>query len=180
MAARRPSPSALQIVVAVAVLLLPVVLIYQFFSRVPEPEARAVEWQPVVAQARAESPFPVAVPADLPPDWTVVRARWTPLGKPGIDQQPAVGNTFQFGVVTPGQMYIGLDQRDTDPRGLIKQATREGKPDGESVLGGVTWQRYLSSDDRTRSLVRGDTKSTLVISGDLPYEALEAFAGTLK
>lgn len=165
--------------VAVAALLIPMVLIYLWFSRVPEPEARPVDWRPVVAQARAEAPYPVAVPANLPDDWTAVRARWTPLGEAGLDQKPAIGNTFQFGVLTPERIYIGLDQRDTDPRGLIKQASRDGKPNGESVLDGVRWQRYVSPDDRTRALVRSDTDSTLVISGDLPFEALEAFAGTL-
>ncbi len=54
MAARRPSPTVAQMVMAVVILLLPVVLIYWWFSRIPEPQVTAVDWQPVVAQARAE------------------------------------------------------------------------------------------------------------------------------
>ncbi|MFT4294792.1 MAG: DUF4245 domain-containing protein [Micropruina sp.] len=180
MAARRPSPTVPQILVAVAALLVPVVLIYLWFSRVPEPEARAVDWQPVVAQARAEAPYPVAVPENLPETWVVVRARWTPQGEPGLDQKAATGNTFQLGFLTPERMYIGLDQRDTDAAGLIREVTRGAASDGESDLAGTRWQRYVSDDDRTRALVRSDSASTLVISGDLPYPALEAFATTLR
>lgn len=166
-------------VVAVAALLVPVVLIYLWFSRIPEPEVRAVDWQPVVAQARAEAPFPVAVPRNLPGDWVVVRARWTPLGEPGLNREPAIGNTFQLGFLTNQQIYLGLDQRDADRRGLIREVTRDGIADGESMLAGVGWQRFVSKDDRTRALVRVSTGDTLVISGDVPYEALEAFAATI-
>ena len=56
MAARRPSPTVPQMLVAVAALLIPVVLIYLWFRRIPEPPVRAVDWQPVVAQGRAEAP----------------------------------------------------------------------------------------------------------------------------
>ncbi|MFT3969519.1 MAG: DUF4245 domain-containing protein [Micropruina sp.] len=179
MAARRPSPTVPQMLVAVAALIIPVVLIYLWFSRIPEPEARAVNWQSVVAEARAEAPYPVVAPTALPDTWTAVRARWTPLGQPGLNQQPAIGNTLQLGFLTPDRIYIGLDQRDTDPQGLIRAAGRGGAADGESELNGETWQRYVSDDDRTRALVRSSPGSTVVVSGDLPYEALEAFATTL-
>lgn len=166
-------------VIAVAMLLLPVVLLYAWFSRIPEPQVTAVAWQPVAAQAKAEAPYPVAVPRSLPDDWTAVRARWTPLGQPGLDQKPAIGNTFQLGFLNADRIYVGLDQRDIDGPGLIRTASRDGDEDGESVLANVPWQRYSSRDGRTRALVRADGSSTLVISGDLPYEALEAFATTL-
>jgi len=109
-----------------------VVLIYGWFSRIPEPEVKPVDWRPVVAQAQAQAPYPVAVPQNLPDTWAVVRARWTPLGQPGLDQAPAVGNTFQLGYLTPQQIYIGLDQRDVDPQGIIRTASRDGAADGEA------------------------------------------------
>lgn len=166
-------------VIAVVMLLIPVVIIYWWFSRVPEPQATAVDWRPVVAQAKAEAPFPVAVPQNLPADWTVVRARWTPVGRAGLDRQPAIGNTFQLGYLTAQQMYIGLDQRDTDGPGLIRTAARDGNADGQSVIADKPWQRYVSRDGRTRAVARTGDGSTVVISGDLPYESLDAFAATL-
>jgi hypothetical protein len=165
--------------IAVVVLLIPMVLIYWWFSRVPEAQPTAIDWQPVVAQARAEAPYAVEVPRQIPSSWTVVRARWTPLGRPGLDQKPAIGNTFQLGFLTDQRMYIGLDQRDTDGPGLIRDASRDGAAEGESVIDDVPWQRYVSRDGRTRALARTGGGSTVVISGDLPYESLEAFAGTL-
>ena len=168
-----------QIVIAVAVLLVPVVILYWSFSRIPEPQAKAVDWRPVVENAQTQAPFEVAVPQHLPDTWTVVRARWTPVGQPGLDQKPAAGNTFQLGFVTPDRVYIGLDQRDADPIGLIASVTRDGAEDGESTIGATVWKRYVSRDGRTRAIVRSDDQSTLVISGDLPYEALETFASTL-
>ncbi|MCW3156687.1 DUF4245 domain-containing protein [Micropruina sonneratiae] len=179
MASRRPNATVSQVLIACAVLLVPVVLIYLWFSRVPDPTPRPVDWQPVVTLAKTEAPYPVAVPENLPEGWTVVRARWTPAGEPGLNQQPAVGDTLQLGYLTPDQVYLGLDQRNTDPKGLIAAASRATTADGESELAGVSWQRYVSDDRRSRALVRSDEQSTLVISGDLPYEALEAFAGTL-
>jgi hypothetical protein len=179
-AARRPTPSVSQIVIAVAILLLPVVLIYWFFSRIPEPKVNAVDWAPVAQKAQAEAPYPVAVPQNLPERWTAVRARWIPIGQPGLDQKLVVGNTFQLGFLTPERVYIGLDQRDVDPIGLIRAASRGGAPDGESTVAGQSWKRLVSDDGRTRSIVRSDRASAVVISGDLPYEALEAFAATIK
>ena len=112
-------------VIAVVILLLPVVLIYWWFSRIPEPQVTAVDWQPVVATAKAESPYPIAVPASVPAGWTVVRARWTKVGQPGLNQQPAAGNTLQLGYLNTDRMYLGLDQRDADPRGLIRDVSSD-------------------------------------------------------
>ena len=166
--------------IGVTMLLLPVVLIYAWFSRTPEPAPQAVDWRPVVARAQEESPYPVAVPRNLPETWTVVRARWTRTGEAGLNQAPAVGNTFQLGFISPDRMYIGLDQRDADPRGLVDDVSRGGSDDGTSRVGQVEWRRMVSPDDRTRVPVRTDKASTVAISGDLPYEALEAFAATLN
>jgi hypothetical protein len=40
--------------------------------------------------------------------------------------------------------------------------------------------RYVSADERTRSLVLTTPAVTTVVVGDSGYEALEAFAGTLS
>jgi hypothetical protein len=62
---------------------------------------------------------------------------------------------------------------------MVDQQSRAGTPDGVSVIAGQTWQRLISPDERTRSLVlRGS--STTIVSADLPYEALEAYASTLS
>ena len=52
--------------------------------------------------------------------------------------------------------------------------------DGEAVIADVPGQRYVSPEGRTRLLVRTGHASTVVVSGDVPYESLEAFAGLLR
>ena len=148
--AARPNPTARDMIVALAVLLLPVLVITWWFTRVPEPTVTRVDWAPLVAQARAESPYRVAVPTGLPDTWAPVRARWTPKGDPGIDGRPVPGNTWQLGFLTPDQRYLGLDQRDDDGADLISGVTRAGIRDGSSSVQGESWQRWASPDGRTR------------------------------
>jgi hypothetical protein len=38
----------------------------------------------------------------------------------------------------------------------------------------------ISPDERTRSLVLRESSATTIVSADLPYEALEAYASTLS
>jgi hypothetical protein len=38
----------------------------------------------------------------------------------------------------------------------------------------------VSADDRTRTISRVDGAVTIVVSGDLSYEGLDAFASTLR
>jgi hypothetical protein len=62
---------------------------------------------------------------------------------------------------------------------MVDQQSRSGTPDGSSVVAGQTWQRLISPDGRTRSLVLHGPKATTIVSADLPYQALEAYAATL-
>ena len=71
-------------------------------------------------------------------------------------------------------------QRDAAGPALITQISRSGRADGTSTVGGVTWSRWVSADDRTRTLSRVDGSVTIVVSADLSYQGLEAFASTLR
>ena len=46
-------------------------------------------------------------------------------------------------------------------------------------MSGAAWQRLTSDDARTNYLVKTESDATVVVSGDLGFDALEAFAGTL-
>lgn len=179
MATPRPNPTVRDMIVAIAVLLVPVLLISWWFTRVPEPPVTVVDWRPLLADAQAASPYPVAHPEALPETWTCVRARWTPKGEAGVGGRPVPGNTWQLGFLTPERVYLGIDQRDDKPADLISSASRQGSPDGTSTVAGRTWARYVSADGRTRALVAEASGATVVLSGDVPYGQLEAFAATL-
>jgi uncharacterized protein DUF4245 len=63
---------------------------------------------------------------------------------------------------------------------MVSDQTRMGTADGQSTVNGETWQRRVSPDDRTRSLVRVQPTVTTVVVGDTSYTGLEAFAATLS
>ncbi len=89
--------------------------------------------------------------------------------------QPSVRNQWALGFLTPDDVFIGLDQGDLQPDDLVEEQTREGTADGQSTVGGQAWERLVSPDGRTRSLVRREPAVTTIVSGDLAYEALEAY-----
>ncbi|WP_232549637.1 DUF4245 domain-containing protein [Propioniciclava soli] len=173
----RANATGMSMVVALLVLLVPVVLISLVFTRNPEPPIPVVAYEPVAERAAEASAFTIWAPTNLPEGWRCTQASWLPAGTAGR-AEAVVGDTWSLAFLTPDDRYIGLDQRAAAPELFVEERTREGAPDGESVVSGRAWTRYLSDDGRTRSLVRADD-SVVVVSADLPYEALEAFAGTL-
>lgn len=180
MAKPRPNPPVLHMIVVLAVLLVPIVALSAFFTRIPEPTVTPVDYKAVAAKAADEASYEVLVPQNLPEGWITTRARWMPLGEARPNREPAPGDTWQLGVMTPQQMYIAVDQRDRLTDQFVAEITRDGRRDGTSVVDGTEWTRYRSGDGRTFALVlRGDEEVT-VVSSDLGYDALEAFTATLR
>jgi hypothetical protein len=166
---------------SLALILIPLVILTVLFTDLPDDRAvKEVDWRPVLARARRDAPFPVLAPTNLPAGWRATQAEWVKVGEPFRNGEPSVRNQWQLGFLTPDDVFIGLDQGDLRADDLVDEQSREGTPDGESTVGGQVWQRLTSSDGRTRSLVRRDTKVTTIVSGDLPYAALEAYAATLS
>lgn len=168
-------------VISLAVILVPIILISWFFTRTP-PDApvRTVDWQTVLRDARGVAPYPLLGPVGLPDTWVATKAEWATTGQPAINREPASGNTWQLGMLTPDQVYVTVTQRDAAGPALVAQISRDGRQDGTSAIGGVTWTRWVSADNRTRTLSRVDGAVTIVVSGDLSYAGLEAFASTLR
>ncbi len=169
----------LHMLVAMAVILVPIAAVTWFFTRTPPAPIIAVNPTPFLQQATAESPYKVLVPRNVPAEWTCVRARWTPLGTLGVPREPAPGNTWQLGYLTTERMYLALDQRDFLPDQFVTDVTRKGRATGQSSVAGQSWERFTSADGRTRSLVKRDAASVAIVSGDVSFEALDAFAATL-
>ena len=177
---KRPNPTVLHMLVAMAVLFVPVVLITQLFTRTPEPPVTAIDWRPVAQQAASEADYEVLAPANLPEGWVATRARYVPTGGPLLGGDPAIGDTVQLGFLSPEQRYIGLDQRDVAPEQFVASVTRNGRAEGSTDAVGRTWLRMVSEDGRTRALVSQGEDAVTIVSGDLPYEVLEAFVTTLE
>jgi hypothetical protein len=166
---------------SLAVILLPVLLLTMLFTRnLESAPVTVVDWRPVLAQAREQSPYPVLAPTNLPPEWRSTQVRWVKQGDPYLDGAAAVRNTWQLGFLAPDDTYVALNQGDARPADFIAAQSRDGLPDGQSSIEGATWQRLRTEDGRTRSLVLGTPQVTTLVVGDTSYEALESFATTLR
>lgn len=172
--------SSSDMVRSLAVILLPLLVITVLFTRNPDPPVAVVDVAPVLEVARRQAPYPVLAPANLPPDWRPTRVAWEKLGQPVLNGEPAVRNGWRLGYLDPGNTYVALEQGDLRAEDMVADATRKGVPDGESAVAGTTWQRRVSADGRTRSLVLPSTPVTTVVAGDTDYAELEAFAATLR
>ncbi|MHA6511065.1 DUF4245 domain-containing protein [Tessaracoccus sp. Z1128] len=180
MARRNPNARTRDMVISMAVLLVPIALIAWWFTVTPEPRPEAVSVEETLARAVAESPYPPLRAAEPGADWIPVRVAWAKEGDPWITGDPATGNWWQVGYLAPDEIYYGVQQRDGAPAGFVADTTREGRPLGDDVdLAGRTWERYESADGRTRSLVHADDVVTSIVTADADFTALEAFAATL-
>jgi Protein of unknown function (DUF4245) len=164
-----------------AVILIPVVVITVILTNTPKDHpVKEVDWNPVLAMARKEAPFQVLAPANLPAGWRATRVTWVPQGKPYLNGEASPRNLWQIGFLTPHNVFIDLNQGDLRPQEMVDQQSRAGTPDGSSVVESQTWQRLISPDGRTRSLVLRGSDVTTIVTADLPYEALEAYVSTLS
>jgi hypothetical protein len=165
---------------SIAVIMIPLAVITVLFTKLPKDHpVQVVDPQPVLAKARTESPYPILAPANLPNDWRATRVTWVRTGEPYLNEAPSVRNLWRVGYLTPDEDYIAVAQGDLEPDEFISAETREGAVDGESTVNGDIWERRVSADGRTRSLVRRTDAVTTVVAGDTSYAALEAFAATL-
>ena len=166
---------------SLALLVIPLAVIAIIFTNVPKDHAvKEVDWTPVLATARKEAPYQVLAPTNLPDGWRATSVTWVPQGKPYLNGEASPRNLWQLGLLTPDGAFIDLNQGDAQPQEMVDQQSRDGTPDGSSVVADQTWQRLVSPDGRTRSLVLRGPNVTTVVTADLPYEALEAYAATLS
>ena len=165
---------------SLAVILVPLLIITFFFTRnLRDHPVTVVDYQPILAQARAQAPYPVLAPVGLPADWRSTRATWVKVGEADLNQEPSPRNAWTLGFLDPTDTYIGLYQGDAQIDDMVDSATREGRADGASTIDSQAWERRISPDGRTRSLVLVAPKVTTVVAGDVEYEALDAYASTL-
>lgn len=180
MAGRNSNARGRDMLISMAVLLLPVALIVWFFSLPGDTNVQAVPVAPVLQKAKGESPYPLFVPEALGAEWTATRVAWAKSGDKWIDGEPAEGNSWQVGYLSPDDIYFGVQQRDEALRSFVSTVTRDGAGlRAEVDLAGRTWERYESADRRTRSLVNVEGDVASIVTADTGFAELEAFASTL-
>lgn len=177
--AKRPATAG-DMIRSLLVILVPVVLISWFFSsNLGDAPVNRVDWRPSLVQARQDASYPVLAPVNLPADWVPTRVSWVREGD-SVPSGSAPGDEWVIGFLSPEQVYFAVRQSDADPKQVIADASREGGTDGSSQVGSQRWERFVTPDERTRSLVLRGQGVTTVVTADAPYAALEAFAGSLR
>ncbi len=167
-------------VISMAVLLVPIAVIVWWFTVNPDPKPEAVDVGAVLAVAADEAPYPVLVADEPGEDWIPVRVAWAAEGEPWITDEEATGNWWQVGYLSPDGIYFGVQQRDGATGSFVSDTTRDGDALGATVeIAGLTWERYESDDERTRSLVSEGEDVTSIVTADTDFVELEAFAATL-
>ena len=177
--ARQATPGDL--IRSLAVILIPLVVITIIFTNTPDDHpVKEVDWKPVLATAQKEALFDVLAPTNLPEGWRATRVTWVPEGEPYLNGEASPRNLWQIGFLSPDDVFIDLNQGDARLQELVDQQSQAGTPDGRSIVAGQPWERLVSSDGRTRSLVLRGPDSTTIVSANLPYEALETYVSTLS
>lgn len=187
MARSNPKSGARDMIISMAVILVPVLVLVLLFSAPGDADnpvgasaTPKVDIPRVLEIAEAESPYPLLVAGGLDDGWIPLRVGWAQDGGTWITGEPAVGDSWQVGYLGPDGIYYGVQQRNAVAPAFITATTREGRAVGGEVdLVGRTWLRYESKDGRTRSLVSERDDSTAVVSADTDFMKLEAFTATL-
>lgn len=180
MASRNPRARSRDMAISMAVIVIPLLLIVWLFTVDPPRDVEPADVAPVLAVARAESPYPLLVAEPVPEGWTPVRVAWARAGEPWITSEPAIGNSWQVGYLSPDEIYFGVQQRDDGVQAAVRTITREGSAVGSPVdVAGRDWERYESADGRTRSLVATDDELVAIVTADTDFAELEAFAAGL-
>ncbi len=180
-----PRPSVRDLIIAMGVVLVPILVVtWLFTNNLEDYPVESVDPAPVVAEARAEAPYPVLVPQNLPigeGGWTITRAQWVAQGEPvRAGEGVSASNEWLWGALDPTGTYYAVNQSDGDWRRLVDDVSRGGVRDGTSTVGGQEWQRWISPDGRTRVLLREGGGYSVTVTADATYEGLEALASTLS
>ena len=163
---RRPR----DMVLSLAVLLIPIALLMAFYKLVLDGD-KPITVDPAPAIASATREFPVAQPAGLGEDWHVSSATF---------RKEAGGSTLRIGYVDPRDKPVLLIQSDVAAATLVPaEVGTEGERTGAYRTDRRTWLRYDGKPGET-ALIVTEQDRTLVIIGDSADTAnLEKLASAL-
>jgi hypothetical protein len=171
-ARRRSNQTALNLVLALLASLGVVALVVLVVVRPSSIERDPVDYAAVAADAQQAVDVPLVVPG-LPAGWTANRAELVSGTADGID-------SWQIGLLTPGQQYIGFVQGISVDQRWVSEQTANARPTSTLTVGDLDWQVYDRRDAQDpgnlayiMTTVSGD--STIVLGGtasDAEFEVL--------
>jgi hypothetical protein len=135
---RRSNQTALNLVFALLASLGVVALVVLVVVRPSSIARDPVDYAAVAADAQGSVDVPLVVP-DLPAGWTANRAELVTGQGDGID-------SWQIGLLTPGEQYIGLVQGIRVDARWISEQTASAEATGSVTIGDHRWQVYDRRD----------------------------------
>lgn len=123
-----------------------------------------------LAQARAQAPFDVLAPQQVPADWRATSARWLGSGPE---------KSWHLGFLTGDDEYVGLEQGNAVPQSFIEEKTQASRPGSPLEIDGEPWQTLTDGDTET-ALVLSERNVTTIVTGTAPESDLVAFADSLR
>ncbi|RZU50227.1 uncharacterized protein DUF4245 [Krasilnikovia cinnamomea] len=159
-------------VISLAVLLVPIALVLIFYRVVLDGDApRSIDPGPTIQQAQAASVFPVAEPRGLGDDWHVASATW---------RREATGATLRLGYVAPGDAPVQLIESSVPAETLLpRELGRTLAPHGFYQNAGRAWQRYAAGAE-TQALVLLEKNRSVIVLGQADVRQLEKLAASLS
>lgn len=175
-------------VLSLAVILVPVLLICWWFTRTPDrPPVTPVDVVAATQQARSEAHMPIWVPTAMPGKWVPVRADWAPANTDLLGHGTMPADTWVMGYQSPDEHYYELDEQQGSTPHFVPDFTHSANASGTVQLNGTTWTRYQRKDGTERYLVRtenakGSTtpRDTLIVASARSFDELAAFATSLS
>jgi hypothetical protein len=171
-ARRRSNQTAVNLVLALLASLGVVALVVLVVVRPDSIERDPVDYAAVAADAQGAVDVPLVVP-DLPEGWTANRAELQTGEGDGID-------SWEIGLLTPGEQYIGLVQGIRGDPLWVSEQTANAEATDRITIGDRVWTVYDRRDVQdpgnlayALTTVEGD--STIVLGGtasDAEFEEL--------
>ncbi len=168
----RSDRSPKDMAISLLVLLIPIVVLLAFYRGfLGGDQPAVVDTAPALESARAANAFPVSQPEGLGEGWRPVRADFRTVEG---------GANLRLGYVTPEGRGAQVVQSSVPPERLLPtELTEQGQPQGQTDLGGRTWQRYTARGNE-QALVLLEPDRTVIVVGDARDNELRALAGALN
>ena len=165
---RRPR----DMVLSLAVLLVPIALLLTFYRLVLNGDAPAsVDPRPVIEQAQRAAAFPVAVPAGPGDGWHVSSASF---------RHQSGGATLRLGYVDPDGKGLQLIESSAPPATLLPaELGAAAKPLDTYRTDARAWRLYQARPGE-QALVLAETGRTIIVVGTARAGRLEELASSLS
>jgi hypothetical protein len=169
--ARREGRAPRDMILSLAVLLVPIALLLIFYRTVLSGDAPiTVDAAPKIQEAQQAGAFPVAVPGGLGDDWHVSSATFV---------RGAGGATLRIGYVDPDKDPIQLVESNV-PSATLLPAELTTKAEPRSTFRAATgvWRLYDTRPGE-RALVLADPSRTIIVTGKADVTSLQRLASSL-